>query len=402
MPDLLRRSGAEFRVNASDGRQFFANADALPGGGFVTAWLFQTQGILAQRFDADGAKVGGEIVVNNVAFHSGWVAGLESGGFVVSWSVDNAIAARMFDATGAPLGDAFAVNTEPASFSFQYSYVFGLPSGGFVVTWIHEGPPGATDYSISAQMFDAAGARIGGEIPVNGVGPGDPAAPVGVAIDGGFVIVWHDPNAGGGPSDYNVSGQRFDTAGTPVGGPFLVNTTTASSQVEPDIAALPDGGFVVAWQSYDGTFQARAQMFDAAGNKIGPELLASTPGHNISFVTVTSTAWGGVLIVWEDLSPPSFLSPSLHGQLFDYQGNRMGSEFKLNTDGVDFNSRPDLVTLASGEILAVWDNQTSQQAQDPGIKAQLLLAPDVGTLGADTMNGTGGDDGLAGLAGDET
>jgi Ca2+-binding RTX toxin-like protein len=401
MPDLMRRSGGEFRVNTSEGRQFVANAAALPDGGFITTWMFQTQGLLAQRFDADGVKVGGEIVVNDVAFHSGWVAALESGGFVVSWSVGDVIAARVFDAAGAPLGAAFQVNTETASFNIQHSYVFALPSGGFVVTWIHQGPPDAADFSISAQLFDAAGARIGGEIPVNGVGPGEPTVPVGVAIDGGFVIVWHDPHAGGGPTDYNVSGQLFDTAGNPVGGPFLVNTATAGFQGEPDITALPNGGFAVAYQSTDGGNQVRAQMFDAAGNKVGPEMVAGTPGHGIAYVAVTATAWGGLLVVWEDTAPPGFFSPSLHAQLFDYEGNRLGSEFKLNTDGLDSNSRPDLVTLASGEILAIWDNQTSQQAQDPGIKAQLLLAPDIGTLGADLIDGTAGDDAIAGLAGDD-
>lgn len=356
MPDLLRRSGAEFRVNTSDGRQFFANAAALPGGGFVTAWLLQTDGILAQRFNADGARVGTEIEVNNTGFHSGWVEGLASGGFVVTWADSSSIFARLFDAAGAPFGDAFKVNTDLASFHLP-SYVFALPSGGFVVTWTHEGPAGATDISVSAQLFNASGARIGGEIAVNGVGAGDPSGSVGVAIDGGFVIVWHDPHVvGGGPNefDYNVSGQRFDSNGNKVGEPFLVNTTTASAQTEPDIASLPNGGFVVAWQSFaNGTHEARAQMFDAAGNKVGPELLASMLGHSVSYVTVTATAWGGVMVVWEDLSPPGFNTPSLHGQLFDYQGNRMGFEFKLNTDATDFNSRPDLVTLASGDVLAI-------------------------------------------------
>jgi hypothetical protein len=37
-----------------------------------------------------------------------------------------------------------------------------------------------------------------------------------------------------------------------IGSEFIVNTTTADNQYEPTVTALPDGHFVVTWQSYDG------------------------------------------------------------------------------------------------------------------------------------------------------
>jgi len=51
----------------------------------------------------------------------------------------------------------------------------------------------------------------------------------------------------------------------------VVNTTTAGNQLAPTVAALADGGYVIAWQdgSGSGDTSIRAQRFDAAGNEVG-------------------------------------------------------------------------------------------------------------------------------------
>ena len=54
-------------VNTTEGSQYFnASVGALDDGGFVVVWEDDdaTTNILAQRFDADGNKVGDEFVVN--------------------------------------------------------------------------------------------------------------------------------------------------------------------------------------------------------------------------------------------------------------------------------------------------------------------------------------------------
>ena len=71
-----------------------------------------------------------------------------------------------------------------------------------------------------------------------------------VDADGEFVVAWTSDGSGGSDSNsYSIQGQRFDSAGEPLGDPFQVNTYTTDSQESPAVAAEADGDFVVVWQS---------------------------------------------------------------------------------------------------------------------------------------------------------
>jgi hypothetical protein len=63
----------------------------------------------------------------------------------------------------------------------------------------------------------------------------------------------------------------------------LVNTTTVSEQVYPNVAALSDGGYVVTWDSAarDGLYyDLYAQRYDALGQPVGGETLVNTTTVN--------------------------------------------------------------------------------------------------------------------------
>ena len=62
---------------------------------------------------------------------------------------------------------------------------------------------------------------------------------------GGFVVVWQDASGEGGDSDTSVKAQLFDAAGNKIGGEFLVNTATTDVQTSPSVAALENGGFAL-------------------------------------------------------------------------------------------------------------------------------------------------------------
>ena len=78
-----------------------------------------------------------------------------------------------------------------------------------------------------------------------------------------FVLVYQDANADG--SGNAVLCRRYTSAGVPLGAPFRVNTTTASDQVEPRVAAAADGSFVVTWTDWSqGTARVLLRRFDVA------------------------------------------------------------------------------------------------------------------------------------------
>ena len=127
--------------------------------------------------------------------------------------------------------------------------------GGFVVTWTSQTSAGAGDgsgFGIIAQRYDAAGNTVGGEFVVNTeTSSTQNGSKVSALSDGGFVIVWQSTASGtvGDGNGNGVFGQLYDNTGAEVGGEFQVNTETLSGQQDPVVAGLAGGGFVVARNS---------------------------------------------------------------------------------------------------------------------------------------------------------
>lgn len=95
-----------------------------------------------------------------------------------------------------------------------------------------------------------------------------------------------------------------------VGSEFLVNTQTANNQSEPTITSLAGGGFVVSWTDESRTAPdadatgIRAQVFDAAGARLGAEFVANTVTFSFqNEPTITGLAGGGFVISWPKIPP---------------------------------------------------------------------------------------------------
>ena len=151
---------------------------------------------------------------------------------------------QRYDAVGMAQGSEFLVNTNTAADQYGPSVAMN-DSGGFVVAWDSSGQDGSGQ-GVYVQRFDAAGAKLGGEIQANTYTTG---AQLGSAIAwdpvGGFVVVWTSFGQDNGTA--GVYGQRFTSAGTAHGGEFRINTTSAGSQSEPSLTIDPQGRMVVAW-----------------------------------------------------------------------------------------------------------------------------------------------------------
>ena len=118
--------GDEFDVNGTTvNSQSRPRVAATPDGRFVVAWESfspdaRSNDVFAQRFGADGRPQGGEIAVNPITDNAQERVALglrPDGGFVVAWTdfqsdLNGAgIVARRFDADGAPLDNGRLINT---------------------------------------------------------------------------------------------------------------------------------------------------------------------------------------------------------------------------------------------------------------------------------------------------
>ena len=249
--------GSEFRVNtATSSHQGLSSVATDASGNFVVVWMTSfPENVWGQRFASSGSPLGGQFQVNSGPFGFGPIVAMDAAGdFVVAWqkndtASDLGIIARRFAASGVPLGNEFRVNTVTAGNQY-YPGVASDGVGNFVVIW---GSADGDDTGVFAQRFASSGAPLGGEFRVNTYTTGVQGRSLlrpSVALDaaGNFVIVW-----GSDPQDgffAGAFGQRFDSAGAPVGPEFRINTYTTNDQRSPSVAADGAGNFVVVWSSY--------------------------------------------------------------------------------------------------------------------------------------------------------
>jgi hypothetical protein len=103
---------------------------------------------------------------------------------------------------------------------------------------------------VFGQRYSSAGAPLGQEFQVETFTAGFQGAPaVVVQPSGSFVVVWHSDGQDG--SDLGVFGQRYASDGATFGTEFRVNTYTTGAQGYPAIAVDGAGCFFVAWSGLD-------------------------------------------------------------------------------------------------------------------------------------------------------
>jgi Ca2+-binding RTX toxin-like protein len=370
-------------------------------------------GIYGQRFTADGSASGGEFQVNTTTYDrqvSPTITGLSDGGFVVTWMSSNqdgsgyGVYGQRFAADGNPSGSEFRVNTTTSSDQYQPT-VAALANGGFVVTWMDNGKDGS-GWGIYGQRFTADGAASGDEFRVNTTSHDQQQSSTVTGLsDGGFVVTWMSYNQDG--SGWGIFGQRFAASGTASGGEFRVNTTTSNDQYQPTVAALADGGFFVTWMSVyqDGSgWGIYGQRFAADATASGGEFRINTNTSNDQLQPAVATlADGSFVITWMSAYQDGS-DWGIYGQRFSPDGTASGNEFRVNTSTSNSQYQPMAAALADGGFVVTWmDN--SQDGSGSGVYGQIFQ-PDATAIRAgingDTLHGSLGNESFDGGAGINT
>jgi phosphoheptose isomerase len=158
---------------------------------------------------------------------------------------DFGIYGRRYSNTGVELGNPFRANTYTTGGQSQPAVAYRA-DGSFVVAWQSSNQDG-DGQGIFARHVDASGAPQGIGFPVNTTTAGSQdLAAVAAHGQGEFVVVWR----GNGPGDaLGVFGQAFNASGGVQGQEFRVNTYTTGTQGIQGVASTPSGVFAVVWGS---------------------------------------------------------------------------------------------------------------------------------------------------------
>ena len=273
MPMAPRR-GDEFLLNTTVASfQYHSSLAQLADGRLVATWTDESQSpddpsgtaIRSQIFNSDGSTSVGEFLVNTTTTNDQFdpsVAALNGGGFVVAWqtAATDDIHAQIFDANGSTSGAEFLVNTATTN-TQGHASITALAGGGFVVSWTDTSgsPDDLSAHAVRAQVYAANGATVGSEFLVNTTTVGGQLySDVAALPDGRFVIAWMDSShVGDDSSGHAIRAQVFNGDGSTSGGELLVNTTATADQIVPSISVLADGRFVVAWDDNSQTRTTR-------------------------------------------------------------------------------------------------------------------------------------------------
>ncbi|HEY0044625.1 MAG TPA: calcium-binding protein, partial [Allosphingosinicella sp.] len=425
-----------FRVNSvQPDEQDHPRTVVLEDGRFLIIWRSGWGGsIEGQIHERDGTPAGAQFRISDWHVHPWSQFGgtaLPGGGFAIVWSGDPRSEAantdvnlQIFDAAGQRAGAAIVVNQETANSQVKPAIAI-LANGNFVVTWDQLSGPGfqVTGVEVKAQIFTPSGARIGSEFVVNTTTlDTQDISTVTALAEGGFVVAWHD---GSRTNSYGDTGftaaQVFSDSGARVGGEFRVNTVAANDQRGATIAALSDGGFVVAWtdtssgSTFVGGYPAKFQLFTRAGSKVGGEVLIDTSGTSASdSVRIAKLAGGGFIASWVDevWSGGYILSSQAFGQVYNEAGQPVGSRLALSP-ATPSHWDVTVASLADGSFVASYQRNDSGGERD--VHARLFTAVRSGetlhgialgeTLAGgdldDFLGGYGGNDVLAGGAGED-
>lgn len=354
---------------------------ALADGGFVLGWVEQLTAV---------PRLGQDWGNNGQPLETPWFTAL--------------LHTQRFDASGQPVGERSELGATSTPLytldrldrldSFATA---ALPDGGYLVTrvkWVPEQEVNGklvagTDRSeLLLQRFDASGKAIGAPVNIAASGPSAYAdaelhAP-GIAVlnDGSYVVVVHNSIAefrnGQGSTDADIWLQRFDARHQKIGSPVKVNQQNSGLQFDAAVTALEQGGFVVSWISevwkgspYGGELdyaEMHVQRYSASGVKAGAEARFSVDSDSPkAHQTVTALSGGGYVVVWNE-APANGPWSSLHAQLFDAQGNRLGDSMLIASTpnpvgehGEDpqgwMQLRPAVSATEDGGFIVSWDSK---------------------------------------------
>ncbi|MDQ8756594.1 calcium-binding protein [Sphingosinicella sp. LHD-64] len=352
----------EFTVNTiTQDQQWSPTVAARPDGSFAISYSSGEENQLpgtsvnTQYLDANGVRTGPEHLTDYDYYH--WnpeSASFADGSVVTVWSGEYVGEGEVRSPDGSSVR---------AAFDFGYEGMPGakglavLSDTSFVVAWhgyrSEEEAFGGAEAAFYGQIMQKNG--LGGTIFEIGEGAGGRPDPTITRLsNGNFVVVWtegafgedafNDPGA-------DVKARLFAPDGAALGEAFTVHDQIAADQHNADIAALSDGRFVVVWQN-------------------GAE-------------------------------DPEGLQPliTIRAQVFDAAGGRIGEEFQVHADSPYFSIDPSVASLGGDRFAIAWNADEGQDGLDGGIKVQLFAVDEMPE--GQTINGTGASETLTGGFGDD-
>ena len=223
-----------------------------------------------------------------------------------------------------------------------------------MVAWhgdLHDSPT----RNIYAQRYAADGTPRGGEFRVNQslARPGN-SPRVAVDQDGDFVVVWSAQQIN---FTTDVYARRYAADGTPRGGEFRVNVTSAGYQDVGGVAMDADGDFIIAWTGWYQTggdySDVYARRYTAAG-VAGPEFRVNAPVAGFQdrpYVAMTPA--GAAVVAWNS-STNQPTGSDIFARQYGADGGPSVTPFRVNTASYSSSFENPVAVDDAGNFVVAW------------------------------------------------
>ena len=207
-----------------------------------------------------------------------------------------------------------------------------------------------------------------------------------VLADGNFVVVWQSSDGQQGDiSGTAIKGRIFGPDGNPESDEFLVNEFTQSAQVNTSVKALPDGNFVVVWESEDGQqgdisgTAIKGRIFAPDGDPESDEFLVNEfPQNSQGFPAVTTLSNGDFVVTWQsnDGQQGDSSGTAIKGRVFAPDGDPESDEFLVNEFPQGSQFRAAVTVLADGKFVVAWYSNDGQDddTSSTAIKGRIFAS----------------------------
>ena len=213
---------------------------------------------------------------------------------------------------------------------------------------------------------------------------------------GSIVYVWSAMNVD--DSSLGIAVRMFDTLGNAITPQFTANTFTTRNQQRPDVTALADGGFLVAWESFaqdSSGFGVYFRRYDSLGfalNKAEEQANVESLSSQFTCSVASLPSSGGWVIAWNSFDQDGD-DGGIFARVWSADGGG-GEEFQVNDYEEGAQTNPRVASVPSGRWLITWVsfNQDSEEKgassvyakiyePGPAIKGSKEIKINLGTIG---------------------
>jgi len=269
------------------------------------------------------------------------------------------IRAQKFDFDMTKIDTAFTVNNridgDQNTPDIAYAQV-----GRWIFVWSDERDD-TTDKDIAMRRFDANLQSLDTAIVISGSRVNNRTMPhIDCNRNGKCVVVWEDRRNNSLRPD--IYGQRIDSNGTLMGNNFSILSSTGYPYYEPHVGIGSDGKFVVAWITAKMSLKDTVyfQRFDSSGTKIGNPVVVDTSltsfilGSSCDLALEDETE--KFMVIWEKKVGAN--NYDIYGRWYDSSGTALTTAKKINDDVIADNIQEYQSSAVNntGQYICAWDD----------------------------------------------